>query len=131
MAINAEWGQRLRDAKSDWERAHDHRRLTYSAIGEAVARLVGRAEPFSHTAVAAWFKKGQEPDSFAVAQAIEQVLEQPPGALIVGHAVSVGRLADLTNPALARRIPDDELDRADAEAHAIRHPTTGRTRRSK
>lgn len=127
MAINEAWGRRLRDAKSDWERAHNHQRLSYAAIGEAVARLVGRPEPFSHTAVAAWFKKGQEPDSFAVAQAIETVLEQPPGALILGEAAPDWRLSD---PADAERISDDELDRADADA-AQKRRAHGRHRKAK
>lgn len=83
LATNEEWSRRLRDAKRDYEKNHDTR-LTFKEIGVRVAALVGRAEPFKHTSARAWFEEGQEPDAFAVAEAIALVLEADPAALVFG-----------------------------------------------
>lgn len=73
MAINAAFGKRAREARSDYQK-HNDTRISMKEIGVRVAALVGRPTPFSHVAVGAWFQ-GQEPESLAVAQALAEVLE--------------------------------------------------------
>lgn len=83
MPVNAEFGQRAREARRLWSLRHDAE-LTYGEIGQRTADAMGRADPFSHQAVRRWFVEGQEPDSFATTEALARVLEAEPEWLAFG-----------------------------------------------
>ena len=80
MAVNPEWGRRLRKAHRAWKDKHDAP-MSFRELGERVAALLGREKPYTHAAVRAWLMDGQEPDSFTVAEAIARVLEADPASL--------------------------------------------------
>lgn len=79
LAVNEDWGRRLRAARRAYEDRHDTR-LSYTEIGRRVGLRLGR-KPYSSPSARAWFIEGQEPESFAVAAAIAFVLEVDPGGL--------------------------------------------------
>lgn len=103
MAINEGWGRRLRAAKRAYDERHDTD-LTLDQIGEMVARAEGRAKPYKHPSVRAWFK-GQEPASLGLIAAIAVALEVDPRDLSFG--VPTGDVL-----AGAQRVPDAAVGRA-------------------
>lgn len=112
MAVNARWGQKLREALRAYEQRHDTR-LSYSEIGRRVGARLKR-EPFASQSARAWFVEGQEPESFAVAEAIASVLEADPGALAFEPQPKRGTPHGVEpDPTRDRRLTDAELDAAD------------------
>lgn len=78
MAVNPEFGRRLRVAKAKLDKAP-----TYAQIAESIRTQMGW-KSLSGQAVGAWFATGQEPDSFAVIPALAAALNADPAALAWG-----------------------------------------------
>lgn len=73
MAIDPEFGRRLRTAKREWETRHD-RALPNKELAERVRDVAG-VESLSGQAVGQWLNEGQEPSSLALLRALAVVLE--------------------------------------------------------
>ena len=111
MPSNPDFGRRLRDARRDWEKAHDAD-LSYREIGERVAAIVGREPPFSHQAVRKWFEGGQEPQELGVVLALAKVLGADPAALAWGaQAPTTSEPPRALRPALEPQTPIPLPDR--------------------
>lgn len=80
MAIDPEFGRRLRTAKREWETRHD-RSLSNKELAELVRDEAG-AESLSGQAVGTWLNEGQEPGSLALLRALAKVLEVPVSRLV-------------------------------------------------
>lgn len=114
MAKDAGWGRRLRTARRAFVERHD-RTLPYKEIGALVGAAL-RREPFTHTTVRAWFTEGQEPDSFALAAALADVLEADPGWLAFGRYPT-----SLPSPQAVAEFINGQLE--DAGKKPARQPT--------
>ncbi|MBA3891594.1 MAG: hypothetical protein H0X64_13800 [Gemmatimonadaceae bacterium] len=89
MAVDPEFGRRLRSAKRRWEERHD-RKLPNDELAAAVAREAG-ATSLSGQAVGQWLKRGQEPASFRLLNALAAVLEVPVTELLGDHTSAAPR----------------------------------------
>lgn len=103
---NAAFGKRLRDARYDAQKVID-RRLSDEYIGKVIAALTGRSTAYTRGAVGKWFA-GWEPESFAVVEALGQMLGADPGWLAFGERLearpmTAAELAAVLDPPAAKR----------------------------
>lgn len=93
MAIDPEFGRRLRTLKREWEERHDAK-LTNQELAERV-RLEAGVESLTGQAVGQWVNAGQEPSSFVLLRALAVVLETTV-ARLVGENETPGKTAPVS-----------------------------------
>jgi hypothetical protein len=97
MAVNTDFGRRLRDAKRSWEQTHD-KRLVWRVLGEELGAAMSR-ETYAPNVVRRWFMQGIEPENFiATVSALADFLEVSPGWLAFAEEPHIIRRGMLPTP---------------------------------